>query len=139
MNMENQNTPVSTDVNYTRVLWVEDDVSQRNTIIEIIKILGHRGDVAKNGKDALGYLEANKYDLLITDIGMPVMNGWKLVEIVHEKYPGKMKISIVSGWADMIDSEEQIEKRIDTIISKPYDIITIRNLLNDAISFNKEH
>lgn len=138
MNMKNQNAPVSTDVNYTRVLWVEDDVSQRNTIVEIINILGHRGDVAKNGEDALGYLDANKYDILITDIGMPVMNGWKLVELVHEKYPGQMKISIVSGWADMIDPEEQDKKQIDTIISKPYDILTIRNLLDDAISFNKD-
>ncbi|NRA11697.1 MAG: response regulator [Crocinitomicaceae bacterium] len=137
--MENYNQPVSSIMNYTRVLWVEDDVNQRQTIVEIIEILGHKGDVAKNGQEALEFLGANKYDILITDIGMPIMSGWKLMEIVNEKYPDEMKITIISGWAEMITTEKQRRKKIDRIICKPYDILIIRDLLNNSISFNKNY
>lgn len=73
------------------ILWVDDEDGIRLIASEMVKLLGHREDSASSGKDALKLLESNSYDVVVTDIGMPVMNGWQLADIIRKKYEGKNK------------------------------------------------
>lgn len=113
-----------------KILWVEDEINQQATIIDILEILGYSGDVAKNGKEALDFLGENSYDVLLTDLGMPEMNGWELIEIVKRQYGNQIKIIIVSGWAESLEDEKIDKNEVFAIITKPYEIVTIKNLIS---------
>jgi CheY-like chemotaxis protein len=58
-----------------KLLWAEDDESQREVIVDIAAVLKHDVDISIHGKDALKQRSKNRYDVLVTDIGLPVMDG----------------------------------------------------------------
>ena len=66
-------------------------------------------DQAVNGQDALEYLKKGAYDILITDINMPMMNGLELVEKIHQE-----KIDIKILVVSMLDDIKHIKKMLNT-------------------------
>jgi PAS domain S-box-containing protein len=84
------------------VLWVDDESSIRYVASEMLKIMGHKSDTVPNGKSALHLLNTTNYDLVVTDLGMPEMNGWQLADAIRRKCRGEMKIAVISGWGDQI-------------------------------------
>ena len=115
---------------HINLLWVEDEINQQETIVDILEILGYSGDVAKNGKEALEFLEKNSYDVLLTDLGMPEMNGWELIEIVRKKYGDQLKIVVTSGWVDKLIHGKIAENEVFATITKPYEIAMIKEVVS---------
>jgi signal transduction histidine kinase/CheY-like chemotaxis protein len=115
-----------------RVLWVDDEEAIRENVGEILELLGHNGDVAKSGKEALEYLENNHYDIVITDIGMPEMCGWELADIINKKFDRKMKVAIVSGWGLEIDETEKKEHNVLFVLEKPFNILQLKTLFKEV-------
>ena len=66
------------------ILVVEDDIAMRNGIREILELAGYTVSVASNGKEALGLLEKVPPALIISDIMMPEMDGYRFYERVRE-------------------------------------------------------
>jgi len=94
--------------------------------------LGHSVAVTSGGKEALSDLEHNDYDLVITDIGMPDMNGWQLADIINARYNGKMKVAVISGWSDEIDDEIKQQHGVEHVLGKPFNLEQLKKLLNDC-------
>lgn len=67
-----------------KVLIVDDDPSQLALTSEVISIAGLSFDISKNAKEALSLLEENQYDLILTDIQMPKMSGFELLDAVRQ-------------------------------------------------------
>jgi len=67
-----------------KVLYVDSESNVRDDYYGVFKIFFHDIDVASNGEEALSYFEKNRYDLIITAIDMPVMNGVELISKVRE-------------------------------------------------------
>jgi len=80
-----------------KVLWVDDEVSIRRLGQRRLKMLGHDTDIAGNGGEALELMKINRYDLIITDIGMPVMNGWQFASRIRDEYGESIPIAVLSG------------------------------------------
>jgi signal transduction histidine kinase/CheY-like chemotaxis protein len=115
------------------ILWVEDDIAISKFVSEMLKILGHRGDIANSGKEALELLEQNTYDLVITDIGMPEMSGWQLADIIKEKFEGKMKVAVISGW-DLEPSEaKRNEHGVAHYLGKPFSTSQLQKFLGEIV------
>lgn len=114
-----------------RILWVEDEVSISTLVKEMVLIFGHEIDVANNGKEALECLEHNTYDLVITDIGMPGINGWQLTGMIREKYGNTIKVAIASGWGDQFDNEQKKAYGIISIIDKPFNMARLNKLFSE--------
>ena len=68
-----------------KILVVEDEPTLNKIIAKRLKIEAYSVDCAFNGKEALEYLDAAEYDLLIVDIMMPEMDGLTLVKKIREK------------------------------------------------------
>jgi CheY-like chemotaxis protein len=111
---------------------VDDEEAIRENVGEILELLGHNGDVAKSGKEALEYLENNHYDIVITDIGMPEMCGWELADIINKKFDRKMKVAIVSGWGLEIDETEKKEHNVLFVLEKPFNILQLKKLFKEV-------
>jgi len=78
------------------VLVVDDEEVLRDTMVEILTIGGFHVTGVSGGAAALGELDKHDYDLLISDVMMPKMNGMELVTKVHEKKP-RLETIVVSG------------------------------------------
>ena len=70
-------------LSYKRILVVDDSMTTRSMIKNILLNLGYNVDTAIDGNEALVKLKLNHYDLVVTDINMPKMNGYELVEILR--------------------------------------------------------
>ena len=67
-----------------RVLYVEDDENLRDDCVGIFKIFFHKIDVAVDGEDGYRYFQNNKYDLIITTVDMPNMNGVEMITKIRD-------------------------------------------------------
>ena len=118
------------------ILVVEDDTFVSDFIIKSLKRFGYSCEFAPNGKEALNLIEktSNPYDLILTDIIMPEMNGYILAEDLKKNQPDT-KILYMSGYTD--DSIIPLEKisKLDNFIHKPFNstdlIKKIRTILNN--------
>jgi len=119
-----------------RVLWVDDEETINNLAKHMLSTMGHQSDIASNGSEAIELLEINQYDLMITDIGMPNMNGWQLIEKIKGKYP-EMKIAILTGWEDSIEPEQKTKFGVKYILKKPILMDKLKNVIGEIMLMKK--
>lgn len=114
------------------ILWVEDEEILRESGLEFLKILGHNGQTASNGNEALKLLKENNYDIVITDIGMPEMSGWQLAENINNNFYGEVKLIIMTGWGAEIDNEELNKHNISGLLNKPFKLNDLRKIIAEV-------
>ena len=82
------------------VLVVEDEAAVRALVVDVLEELGYRAIEASDGSSALKLLESNvRVDLLVTDVGLPGLNGRQLVDAAREHRP-KLKVLFMTGYAE---------------------------------------
>lgn len=82
-----------------RVLVVEDEPDVRMLVVDVLRELGYSVEVAADGAAALPFLQdARRIDLLVTDVGLPGMNGRQLAEIARQHRPG-LRVLFMTGYA----------------------------------------
>lgn len=107
------------------ILWAEDDLIIKETVKMLTKSLDDQIDFVENGKKAMDQLERKKYDVLVTDIGMPVMGGWKLLRNIKGLYADMPRV-VASGY--IINSNDMAASGVSYLLNKPLekdDIISI--------------
>ncbi|MHA1672326.1 MAG: hybrid sensor histidine kinase/response regulator [Promethearchaeota archaeon] len=119
-----------------RILWVDDEEVIREFAVKSLNKFQHIIDVAQSGEDALIYLEQNKYDLLITDVGMPGMTGWDLSLKIKDKYP-EMQIAVITGWGNEITPKKVEKYQVQHILSKPVEIQQLLDLITKVMNFSR--
>ena len=90
------------DAEHLQILVVDDDEGVRRVLRRQISRMGHSVSEAASGEAALERLQQSRYDLLCTDLGMPGMSGWELIERARELDKGLATV-LVTGWGDQID------------------------------------
>jgi len=117
------------------ILVVDDEVAITQLTSEILTTAGYSVITANSGKQTLEILNEHSFDLLISDILMPEMDGFELVNQLHELYPD-MKIQLFSGYNDNLNSHLVDASLVENIIHKPFEIqqllSQIRKLLNES-------
>lgn len=98
-----------------RVLVVDDEPNTREVVSGYLRGDGHRVKTASDGNEALQHFMSEDFDLVITDHGMPGMNGLQLAEVVHRIDPAKSVI-LLTGFAF---GPEQQPTTIDWVLKKP--------------------
>lgn len=112
-----------------KILWVDDDRMIRDLANDVIKMLNLEGDVVADGEEAIKQLEKDEYDLVISDIGMPNMNGWELAKHIHERFDSKIRMGLVTGWGDQIDEAKIATHHVDFVITKPISLKQIEKII----------
>jgi EAL domain-containing protein (putative c-di-GMP-specific phosphodiesterase class I)/PleD family two-component response regulator len=102
------------------VLYVEDDVEVRTNTQEIFEDLFLSVECASNGEEGLKKYEEKAYDILITDVNMPIMNGIELIRRVKKLNPYQI-IIVVSAYNETEYFLDGIQSGIDGYLLKPVD------------------
>jgi two-component system response regulator ResD len=112
-----------------RVLIVDDDQLIRNVIAEFLLRQGLEVGTAENGVEALKIFNYQSFDLVITDIQMPYMDGLDLASEIRKKRP---RIIIIMMSGDM-QARALTEDVTDYFVTKPFQLEAIYSLMNCAL------
>jgi PleD family two-component response regulator len=111
------------------VLCVDDDPGIRGLLHEIIASLGHSSITAADGIDALEKLEDGHFDMVITDINMPRMDGIELINKITTDF-SDMDIIVITAYEMTYKYTDIIALGASDFISKPFDMNELEAKLN---------
>ena len=121
--------PSETGIVNVLVIENEDDI--RCLLTDILTSDGHKVVSASNGVDALEIFNQEPFDLVLTDLGMPVMSGWEVASAIKELAP-EVIIAIITGWGSQFDPSELKKNGVDIVVNKPFRVNQILNLVQEA-------
>ena len=118
-----------------RVLIADDEESMRQLVARAIAMDGHETTTAQDGAEALELLVKNngRFDLLLTDIKMPIMDGIALALAAARDFP-KLTILLMTGFADQRERASGLDAIVHDVITKPFAIADIRTAVADALA-----
>lgn len=118
-----------------RILIVDDEPHIRRTLRDILEFERYKVDEATDGLDCLTKVKRNKYDVIISDIKMPRMDGMEALERLEIIAPD-VPVIMISGHGDIETAVDAVKKGAFDYISKPPDLnrllITIRNAMDKS-------
>jgi len=115
-------TPPTAISEYGKCMLVVDDMPvNRTLLVETLKKMGHRVDIAANGIEALDHYGKNTYDMIFMDCHMPEMDGYQATQEIRKLEAGKTRIPIVAITADAMKGNEQrcLDAGMDDFLTKP--------------------
>lgn len=118
-----------------RILIAEDEDGLRTLVARALAQDGHSVVTATDGAEALDALtrEQGKFELLLTDIRMPIMDGIALALATARDHP-HVTILLMTGYADQRERASGLEALIHDVISKPFSLASIRTAVRDALA-----
>jgi len=116
-----------------RVLYVEDDQLLQETIAEYLRMLFADVALANNGLEGLELYKGNSFDIVITDINMPQMDGLEMATKIKEIDP-EQHIVIISAYKDLNNYIEAIRLGIDGYVLKPVEYEQVNAILYKVAS-----
>jgi len=123
-----------------RILIAEDEESLRALVARALALDGHDIVTARDGAEALDLLarERGWFDLLLTDIRMPVMDGIALAIAAAREHPD-LGILLMTGYADQRERAEVLDALVHDVIAKPFSVGMIRSAVNEALVATGRH
>jgi DNA-binding NtrC family response regulator len=114
------------------VLFVDDEAALRTLMAERLRERGFEVAEAENGEKALDLLEQFAFDVVITDLRMPGIDGGRVVESARERYPGIIGI-VITGYGTVRDAVEAIKRGASDFIAKPFQFDEMMHVLRKAL------
>jgi len=117
-----------------RILLAEDEEALRAFIVRALAQDGHEVVATGDGGEALDALtrEQGRFDLLLTDIRMPVMDGIALALAAARDWP-ELTILLMTGYADQRERAHGLDALIHDVITKPFSLSDIRKAVTEAL------
>ena len=116
-----------------RLLLVDDETSVLSALRRLFRMQGYTTDQANGGAAALELLAEQPFDLVISDMRMPEMDGATFLEAVRQQYPATVRI-LLTGYADIASTVAAINRgEIHRYITKPWDDNDLLLVVDEAL------
>jgi two-component system cell cycle response regulator CpdR len=116
-----------------RILITEDEDSLRSFVARALRLDGHVTVEAADGAEGLEALADGGFDLLLSDIRMPVMDGIELTHKAAAAHPG-LRILLMTGYAEQRERADDLATKIVDVVSKPFSLPDIRTAVARALA-----
>ncbi|PHP65544.1 response regulator [Zhengella mangrovi] len=118
-----------------KILLVEDDDSVRTFTARALGVDGHSVETAEDGEIGLSILtgESGGFDLVLSDIRMPVMDGIEMARTAARDFPG-LKILLMTGYAEQRERAGDLAEIIIDVVPKPFTLSEIRSAVAGALA-----
>lgn len=123
--------------NKARVLFADDNVVNQSLVGLLLRKKGFIYDVVSNGVEVLAALDYHKYDIIILDIQMPVMNGCETVEKIRSLNNQNRNIPVLALTGENI-SDETVVQKFDHILNKPIESEKLFSIIYKLLPQQKE-
>ncbi len=123
------------------ILIIEDE----EVILDMMKIIlekrGHKVFIAKDSSDGMKMYENNRYDVVLCDLAMPKVNGWKVAKHIKDfaaiKEMAKTPFVLITGYELDTDNLNYKKEGVDFILKKPLEFDELNKMINDFITEKK--
>ena len=116
-----------------KILITEDEDSLRSFVARALRMDGHDTVEAADGAEGLEALAVGDFDLLLSDIRMPVMDGIELTHKAAAAHPG-LRILLMTGYAEQRERADDLAEKIVDVVSKPFTLPDIRTAVARALA-----
>ena len=113
------------------ILVVDDEKTLRDLLYKILSKEGYTVDTAVDGQDALEKLRKNEYQLLLSDVKMPRLNGFELLKIIKQEFPD-MGVIMMTAYGDSFTVKDALLLGADEYITKPFKSFEINLIIERA-------
>ena len=118
------------EIRESNIMIIDDEPEIGVLLSEILSNQGHQTCVFDNGIGGIEAFKKGSYEILITDLGMPGVSGWEVINIVRQIKPGVV-IGIITGWD--VSEEEAKQKGVDFLIKKPFRADYVLQVVTNAV------
>ncbi len=130
-----------------KILVVDDEEGIREVLKKILQDEGHRTVLVGGPREGLEKFKQDnseltlagledKFDLVLTDLGMPEMSGWQLAKKIKQMDPD-MPVGLITGWTVPTTKKKMKEQGVDFILCKPFDYAKVVREVNAVLKSNK--
>ncbi len=119
----------------SRILVAEDEEALRAFVVRALMQDGHEVVAAADGAEALDLMsrDQGEFDLLLTDIRMPIMDGIALALAAARDHPD-LTILLMTGYADQRERAHGLDALIHDVIAKPFSLAEIKAAVTEALT-----
>lgn len=104
---------------YVKILVADDEPLMRNLILRILESEGYQVTLTSSGTEALEHLRKEKFDILLSDIKMPGLNGIDLLKNVKASF-NDMVVIMMTGYGEAYSIKQALMDGADEYITKPF-------------------
>jgi DNA-binding NtrC family response regulator len=123
-----------TPVTASSILIVDDDRRLADMLAKILAAEGHRVDTADNGRAALSQLARRDYDVVITDVRMPELDGPGLYREMEQRWPALLsRVIFITGDSLNPDTQSFLARVGAPALHKPFDLDDIHRIVREAL------
>jgi CheY-like chemotaxis protein len=112
------------------IMVIDDDRQVNDLLCQCLEMNGYRAEPAFNGVEALQVFDSAKHDLVITDVAMPLMNGWELIAALRLRAPS-LPIVLISGYGIGEFNQSYLSKQgVSAVLKKPLELDKLAAVVN---------
>ncbi len=115
------------------ILVVDDQESMRTLLQDMLEVIGYEVTLAEGGEQALALLESNEFNLVLSDLNMPGMDGSALLRTIKATRPS-LPVVIITGYGTFHTEKRVMKEGADGYISKPCTLSKIEKTISSIIS-----
>ncbi|MGB7575022.1 MAG: PAS domain S-box protein, partial [Thermodesulfobacteriota bacterium] len=120
-----------------RILVIEDEEFVRSVLSRTLAQADHQVTLAEDGRRGVQLFKEGKFDIVLTDLGMPGVSGWEVCRMIKEISP-HTPVGMITGWGGERSQSKMEEYGLDFIISKPFDFAQILNVVAETMESKEE-
>ena len=138
MGSESFKTPLSIDDNpipqqmIERILIVDDEHYIRGILTKLLSSEGFQSDTAEDVQEAMQKLAENEYEMVLTDVTMPGLDGFQLLQHVSNHYP-EIAVMMITGVSDINLAVRALSNGAYDYVTKPFDLLDLKSKIDNAL------
>ena len=115
-----------------RILVIDDEELVRSVLSRTLANADHQVTLAADGEKGIQLFKGGKFDMVLTDLGMPGMSGWEVCRMIKKMSPGT-PVGMITGWGAEMSRSKMEEYGLDFVIPKPFDIKQIMTVVAETM------
>lgn len=115
-----------------KILVIDDEIFVRDTLADMLLMMGHRVKVVDGGRNALQALSVEEFDLVFTDLSMPEMDGWEVAREIRRRFGPELIVILITGHGAGTPVASSDRHLVDGIIGKPFDFEQVSEIITQA-------
>lgn len=121
-----------------KLLVVEDDAPVRNVCARLLRRQQHVVDTVSNGVEALTQLQADRYDIVLTDLNMPHMNGLTLIKHIRERHP-QTDVIMITAFGSIDSAKQALKLGAFDYLTKPFEPDELERTVHTCLETRRVH